>query len=339
MSTPLPPDAVSFVREILGEEWTARPLAGDASVRVYYRLATPDGKTYILSWYPPELRPQLRRFLDAYRTLVPHARVPELLASSESAALQQDVGDRTLYDVLHEDRVAGLRLYRRAIDLLIDFQQARDHDVNPPFTADFFLGELEMTREFYVEKLAGVSARRSSSLKPFFKKLTEKLACQPYVLCHRDYHGQNLHVINDELYLIDYQDMRMGPSTYDLASLLRDRGVARVIGDETEIELIDYYGRHTGRDVGDLRSCYFEALLQRSLKILGTFSRQPIERGKLRYLDYIPPTLESVRRCLDQLPAMAPLAEILPMHIDVDATRRRLETIHDGSAQDHAPAR
>jgi len=268
-----------------------------------------------------------------------HARVPELLASGESAALQQDVGDRTLYDVLHEDRVAGLRLYRRAIDLLIDFQKAGGHDVNPPFTADFFLGELEMTREFYVEKLSGISPRRSSSLKPFFKKLSEKLASQTYVLCHRDYHGQNLHVINDELFLIDYQDMRMGPATYDLASLLRDRGVARVVGDETEMELVDYYGRRAGRNPQELRGCYFEALLQRSLKILGTFSRQPIERGKLHYLEFIPPTLESVRRCLDELPAMAPLAELLPMHIDVDATRRRLETIDHGSAQDHAPAR
>ena len=50
----------------------------------------------------------------------------------------------------------------------------------------------------------------------------------------------------------------------------------------------------------------------------GTFSRQPIERGKLHYLAFIPPTLESVRRCLDELPAMAPLAELLPMHIDVE---------------------
>src|SRR5215212_4009019 len=336
MSPPLPPDAAALVREILGEEWTARPLAGDASVRAYYRLATPDGRTVILSWYPPDVRPQMQLFLHAYRALSPHVRVPELLATSDSAALQQDVGDRTLYDVLHEDRVAGLRLYRRAIDLLIDFQRAPGHDVNPPFTAQFFLGELEMTREYYVEKLSGVSHRRSAALKPFFKKLSENLAAQPYVLCHRDYHGQNLHVINDELFLIDYQDMRMGPATYDLASLLRDRGVARMVGDETEMELVDYYGRHGGQGGPALRRQYFEALLQRSLKILGTFSRQPIDRGRLHYLDFIPPTLESVRRCLDELPEMAPLAEVLPMHIDVDATRRRLETTQDGSAQDHA---
>jgi len=41
----------------------------------------------------------------------------------------------------------------------------------------------------------------------------------------------------------------MGPDTYDLASLLRDRGVARILGDQTELEFVDYYAadcrRHT----------------------------------------------------------------------------------------------
>ena len=54
-----------------------------------------------------------------------------------------------------------------------------------------------------------------------------------------------------------------------------------------------------------MRRRYFETLLQRSIKILGTFSKQPIMRGRMRYLDFIPPTLESVRRCLDELPEYA----------------------------------
>src|SRR6185503_6624824 len=111
-----------------------------------------------------------------------------------------------------------------------------------------------------------------------FRKLCTKIAGHPYTLCHRDYHGQNLHVIDDDLYVIDYQDLRMGPDTYDLASLLRDRGVARILGEEIELDLVDYYARRSGAS-GDVRGRYFETLLQRSLKILGTFARQPLERG------------------------------------------------------------
>jgi aminoglycoside/choline kinase family phosphotransferase len=230
--------------------------------------------------------------------------------------------------------------------LLVDFQRAPGRDINPPFTAEFFANELEMTREFYVSRLMGAPAEDADALKPLFKSLAENVASQPYVLTHRDYHGQNIHVVNDQLFLIDYQDMRMGPATYDLASLLRDRGVGRVLGDETEMELVEYYGRRSpeyARSGGagpELRRHYFETLLQRSIKILGTFSRQPIERGKLHYLDFIPPTLESVRRCLGELPDFAPLGALLPMDFDLERSRQTLERIHsNGQTQDHAPAR
>ena len=42
------------------------------------------------------------------------------------------------------------------------------------------------------------------------------------MLCHRDYHSRNLMLHDGSLYIIDFQDARMGPDTYDLVSLLRD---------------------------------------------------------------------------------------------------------------------
>jgi aminoglycoside/choline kinase family phosphotransferase len=315
----LPPEAAPYVDEWLGPGWTARPLAGDASVRAYYRVTSAGGETFILAYYPEEVRAQLARFLGAYEVVAPHGRVPEVLGHSELAVLQRDAGDRTLFDVLHEDREEGLRLYRAAIELLVGFQQAADRGLNAAFTAEFFLGELEMAREFYVEQLMGGDGE---ALRPLMKTICENVARHPYVLCHRDYHGQNLHVLNDVLYLIDYQDLRMGPDTYDLASLLRDRGVARIIGDETELELLAEYARLIGAD-DSIRRRYFETLLQRSIKILGTFSKQPIARGRMHYLDFIPATLDSIRRCLDELPELASLRDMFPLQFDLSAARQR----------------
>jgi len=317
----LPPDAAAFLREHLGDEWSASALAGDASVRAYYRISRPDGSTYMLAYYPQEVRGQLRRFLDAYRAVSPHGRIPAVLYHGEATALQEDVGDRTLYDILHEDREEGVRLYGEAIELLVMFQRAPAVEINPPFTAAFFESELDMTREFYVEKLMGGTAE---GLAPPFRALADKVAQHPFVLCHRDFHGQNIHAHNDMLYLIDYQDLRMGPDTYDLASLLRDRGVARILGRDTELELVDRYCRSSGAK-GDVRRRYFETLLQRSIKILGTFSKQPIVRGRLHYLDFIPPTLESIERCLEDLPEFASLRRVFPMHFSLEAARARLE--------------
>ncbi|HVR41290.1 MAG TPA: phosphotransferase [Thermoanaerobaculia bacterium] len=313
----LPEEAANSLHQWLGDRWTAQPLFGDASVRAYYRIGAPDGSTYILAYYPPEVREQLRRFLDAYAAVSPHARVAEVLQISDAAILQEDLGDRTLLDVLHRDRAEGIRLYREAIEQLVAFHRATA-DVNPPFTAGFFFAEMEMALEFYVGKLMGAGA---APLKPILETLAENISRHPYVLCHRDYHGQNLHIKNNQVRIIDYQDMRMGPDMYDMASLLRDRGVARILGDETELELLNEYRQPAAGS----RQRYWETLLQRSIKILGTFSKQPITRKRMHYLDFIPPTLESIGRCLDELPEYAALRDIFPMHFSIGAARARAE--------------
>ncbi len=298
----LPAEAAAFLRESEGDDWTVEPLAGDASVRAYYRIRRRDGSTLMLAWYPAEVRGQLGRFLRSYEAVSPHAPVPRLLRADGTTVLQSDAGDRTLFDVLHENRELGIELYRRAIGVLRDFQKAApQEEINPPFTAELFFNELEMTREYYVEKLKGADG---APLVSWFKRIADNVAAHPYVLCHRDYHGQNIHVVNDDLFVIDYQDLRMGPDTYDLASLLRDRGVARILGEQTELELIAEYGRPRAR--------YFETLLQRSIKILGTFAKQAIVRGRRHYLEFIPPALESVRRCILELPQYSELGDLLP---------------------------
>lgn len=349
-SPAIPEAAAASLRQWLGDGWTATKLAGDASVRVYYRVTGADGTSYVMAWYPDEVRSELKRYLAAYDVVSKYAYVPKVLQSDEVAALQQDIGNQTLFDLLHDNREEGVKWYRKAITLLYYFQRGGAVDINPPFTTEFFANELDMSREFYVHQLMGVERERSHELDALFRRLALNVSRHPYVLCHRDYHGQNIHILNDKLYVIDFQDLRMGPDTYDLASLLRDRGVARLLGEETELELVDYYAEwrtvgipgRTELPQGERRSTrrrYFETLLQRSIKILGTFSKQPITRGRMWYLDFIPPTLESVRRCLDELPEYRPIGELLPMEFSPDAARRQAERIFNGEAQDHASAR
>jgi len=279
------------------------------------------------------VRTQLRQFLDAYDAVMAHGPVPQVLRYSDAAVLQSDVGDQTLFDLLHRDREEGVRLYRKAIDALVEFQRASGGDVNPPFTSDFFFNELEMTRTFYVQGLMGVAADITQNLVPIFRRLTDKLSHHPYVLCHRDYHGQNIHIFKGSVYIIDYQDMRMGPDTYDLASLLRDRGVARVIGESAEKDLLEYYIRKCGGD-GGLRKRYFETLLQRTVKIIGTYSRQPIERGRLHYLDFIPPSLESLERCLRELPEFEELGRAFPLRFSLQEARSRVKGINSERSEE-----
>lgn len=311
MSADLPEDALSFLREWLGETWGAEPLRGDASVRAYYRISAGDSR-YMLAYYPESVREQLGRFLRAYDAISPTTPVPQVVRFCESSVAQADVGDATLFDLLHRDRDEAIVQYRRSIDLLVAFQSSAEAAgaLNPKFDAELFNRELEMTLEFYAGRLMGTDV--GSGVRDELKTLSDNLTRHPYVLCHRDFHGQNIHIINDHLYVIDYQDLRMGPDTYDLASLLRDRGAGDIIGRETELELLSYYRDQLGADE-EIRSRYFETLLQRSLKILGTFAKQAVTRNRRHYLDFIPSTIRTIERCLEELPAFENLREGFPM--------------------------
>src|SRR5207237_5094268 len=76
----------------------------------------------------------------------------------------------------------------------------------------------------FLEAYRGVTLTpdQGDALRAEFAQLVKRLADEPRVLCHRDYHSRNLMLHNGRLYVIDFQDARMGPDTYDLVSLLRD---------------------------------------------------------------------------------------------------------------------
>src|SRR5438132_9597543 len=120
----LPDEAAAFLREAVGDHWSVEPLPGDASVRRYFRIRLPDASTRMLAYYPREVRAQLEQFMSAYRAVQPHGRIPEVLHHSEAAVLQVDVGDQSLYDLLHHDRETAVALYRAAIEALVEFQRA-----------------------------------------------------------------------------------------------------------------------------------------------------------------------------------------------------------------------
>lgn len=315
MRETVPPEAAADLDLWLGRtDWASERIAGDASARAYFRITVPGDAARILAWYPPEIRPDIERVVRAHDALRGHLPVPAILARSDRALLQEDAGDLTLTALLASDRSAALERYRDAVGLLATLQDARGATaVNPAFDADKFASELEMTLQFHVMKLAGVESDGAIlTLRQAFTRLARKLTQHKYILCHRDYHGQNIHVVNDRLVVIDYQDLRMGPDTYDLASLLRDRGVWRTIGPDGEAALLARWAELRGEDPSPLRQRYLECLLQRSIKAVGTFARMAVVYGRGHYLDYVGPTLETARDCVETLGEWPELREHFP---------------------------
>jgi aminoglycoside/choline kinase family phosphotransferase len=119
-----------------------------------------------------------------------------------------------------------------------------------------------------------------------------------------------------QLYMIDFQDARMGPDTYDLVSLLRDSYVD--LPESTVDELIAYFLALRGITGSERAfSDRFDVMaLQRNLKALGTFGYQTTARRNPVYIQYIPRTLKYVRDNLASKPRFARLRDILATHVE-----------------------
>src|SRR5262249_13805391 len=153
--------------------------------------------------------------------------------------------------------------------------------------------ELRFFREHYIEDFRDLTLgpRESAVLDGFLLALAREAAAPPRVLCHRDYHSRNLLVQEDRLRLVDFQDARLGPVAYDLASLLRDSYVD-LPRDLTEALFAAFLVENNARipSADQFREQYEVVALQRNLKAIGTFGYQAAVRGKTHYLPYIAPT-------------------------------------------------
>jgi aminoglycoside/choline kinase family phosphotransferase len=299
------------VRAFLDQRFSGRavcePLAGDASDRSFFRVRIP-GWSPLVAMVHPEgfVLEELPYFLHARFLKEIGADVPAVVASypREGILLLQDLGDETLLAHLAwADPRRRHLLYRQAVQILAYLQKEGTRALPPELPAsraaldrERLLFELRFFAEHYVAGLLGapLGEEDAARLDAWFTELAETVAGYDRVLCHRDYHARNLMVRGDRLYMVDFQDARMGPYTYDLASLLRDSNVR--LPEELVGEMLGFYLELTGRPGGAAFTEAFETTsLQRNIKAVGTFAYQARVRGNRRYLPDVPPTLEMVR--------------------------------------------
>src|SRR5436190_13969752 len=153
------------------------------------------------------------------------------------------------------------------------------------FDVEKLTWELEYFVRHFVEGYRGIvlPASQRAVLAEEWSAVVEELASEVRVLCHRDYHSRNLMLHDGSLYIIDFQDARLGPDTYDLVSLLRDSYVD--IGDRDLDELVAYFlALKGGHDEQEFRRRFDLMALQRNLKALGTFGYQTAVRRNPVYI-------------------------------------------------------
>ncbi len=323
------------------------PLAGDASNRRYFRIHLNGGtpKSLILMQLAePEGFKQSEEAVSGaavqigelpFTNVLSHLSacqlpVPTLQYYDREAGLLylEDFGDLTLAEACREaapSRVADL--YKRAIDGIVVLQTKGTAPANPKcvafhrkFDAPLLMWEFDHFLEY------GVVARLPKPMKPDdaaivqneFRRIAELMASQPPVFVHRDYHSRNLMVDGDRLGIIDFQDALMGPSSYDMASLLRDAYIAL---DESLVDdLIRHYldrlaGQGLRLDAALYRKMFDLTSIQRNLKAAGRFVYIDRVKHNPKFLADIPRVLGYVKRNLAKYPELATLRTHLTPYV------------------------
>jgi N-acetylmuramate 1-kinase len=305
------------------------PLTGDASDRRYFRVLMPDARSIVLSLHSAAFDFDNLPFVNVARllSLMP-VPIPAVLGHADDLGVLalQDLGDVTLQAHLGAATPAEhAALYRQAVALIATLQrrgaELESSEYLPygvAFDVEKLTWELDFFIKHFIEAYRGIviAAASREELRSEFGVLIASLAAEPRVLCHRDYHSRNLMLHDSQLYIIDFQDARMGPDTYDLASLLRDSYVD--LPEATVRELLAYFLALKGQTGDDsaFRRRFDVMALQRNLKALGTFGYQTTARRNPVYIQYIPRTLRYVRDNLDNLPEFARIRELLAAHVE-----------------------
>jgi len=313
------------------------PLTPDASTRNYFRIPWKKGKA-VACVYPEPFDPEFHPYLDVTRLFLESSiPVPEIYAvdGESGVIIQEDLGDRQLfrvYEAAPEDECDEYK--ERAVNLIAQIQKATDaayekHSIASRLAFDEakLSWELDFFLDHYFGSLRHEELRHAEAaeLRAELNDVAAELAARPRVLCHRDFHAANLMVDGKgRLRIVDHQDARMGPVTYDLVSFLLDRRAEPPSLAELRtyrLRLLEER-RVLGLDALDPDEVAQEFRLmtiQRGLKAIGTFSYQTAVCGRgATYEQFIQPTLCIVLQAADWLDRFPALRRMLRKRVNVN---------------------
>jgi aminoglycoside/choline kinase family phosphotransferase len=265
-------------------------LKGDASNREYFR-ETKNG--FILCHYHKD-QTGFKNFMDIQSLLSKNnIKNPNIFYSNFPILIQEDLGDLCLHDQVTEKN------YERALDMLCDFQKM-DTDFSfkaseAHFTKEKFMWELNFAQE-HLKNLT--SQKDTLNISSEFESLCDFILKDEQSPCHRDFHSKNLMLSKNELYLIDFQDARLGPKLYDLVSLVEDPYVD--LKSDLKEKLKTRYAETTQGLLDE--ELYKKTALQRLFKACGSFAAQFNEKNNSDYLKYLDVAFNSLKVFLKDSP-------------------------------------
>ena len=308
----------SWVNENLEENIDYELASSDASFRRYFRLNY-NNRSYIVMDAPPDKEP-LTSYIDITGILLENnLRAPQIykIDKKNGFLLLEDFGKKPLLTVLKGSNYH--EYYNAAIKIVIELQKINKNNNLQEYSKNILKHEMALFNEWYLlrNKEILLSEGDMNGLNKTLEIIAESNISQPFFFVHRDFHSRNLMLLNDNgLGMLDFQDARIGPITYDLVSLLKDAYIE--LDEEFIIDKVVRYwemacmeGLLQKSDFSDFFQQFEIMGVQRHLKILGIFSRLSLRDGKHNYLNDIPLVEKYLLNVCERYSLLTPIRKIL----------------------------
>ena len=286
-------------------EW----LPSDASFRHYARIKTND-KSYILMDAPPPEIPEQFAVVDEI-LCKNDLSAPQIYATDfeNGFILLEDFGDDA-YNSLLADGFNELELYKTSVKALLKVAQIKDFNGIPPYDKNWLFEGLSVFTDWFIPN--AINRELSSAERKDFFDMWESLFsdvenCYNGLILN-DFHLANMMFLNRKNHrtcgLLDFQDARIGPLSYDLVSLLEDARRDKLSKETTEELLTLYFDAQPQIDKELFMRSYHIMAVKRHLRVIGFFVRLKARDGKDKYLKHIPNVWRLLESHLDE-PYMA----------------------------------
>lgn len=327
-----------------------RRMPGDASTRSYARLigrdsslilmnspprpdgpAIYDGKSYSAAVHLAE---DVRPFVALANGLRDRGfSAPAILdADLDSGFLiTEDFGTATF--ITGDPPAPIASRYQAAVDMLaalhsealpetLPLVPQADYDI-PHFDIEAMMTEVGLMLEWYLpDRDVQLPPRAHAEFILIWRELLTKADAAPKTWMLRDFHSPNLIWLDDrpdigKVGVLDFQDAVIGPTAYDLVSLLQD---ARIdVPESIELAMLARYvaGRRAADpsfDPSAFAETYAAMSAQRNTRLLGTFARLNRRDGKPHYLRHQPRIWTYLSRAFAH-PSLASLKEWSLAHV------------------------
>ena len=288
------------------------PLPGAGSNRKYFRLK---GKESLIGVYGTSTE-ENRAFIYMARHFSQKGLpVPRILAEApdQSAYLQDDLGDTSLFQLIKQGRESGnfsdeeTNILKRTIRLLpqIQFEGSKDMDFSycyplATFNRRSILWDLNYFKYCFL-KATGLEFQENLLEDDFERMADTLLQIEPQVFMYRDFQSRNIMIREEKPYFIDFQGGRKGPFYYDVASFLWQAKAN--YPDSLRQELLDEYldalrPYHT-IDKEQFLTTLRHFVLFRTLQVLGAYGFRGYFEKKAHFIQSVPYAIENLRQLLE----------------------------------------